>query len=397
MRVPLELLRFIIEYSEPICFVPELFRLRLANRLFADEILAVILNSGRLDRSFRASPESWTKCPALLQRKYLLHRIYTHDKNPCKFSTLFLRSLELQQKSRGISDDDIEARNDLIYNTVEALDLSLLSDRYIFGILLLSDEWGPWERTNWERRWDKHVTGSYSDVSQYIRLIRLMFHFHIHGYSHGYSDEDLAGYSCYMAMRCDILNMLLANPSLDASSTPAFANDVLGLAVSEIYPLGVVLDKEPCSGVQDLPLAHFMKCVAKAEDVAALCGIITHLQPGKRGWKRFARDSSLFNGWCDITLVEKKYSRCASDDFYQLVPKTMVKILKSGDEELFELFVDGLMHCGPTVGEIEQIFIDAEHLYAQRRSQRYHPDRGWKSPMEESICQAIDLFRSGTE
>ncbi|KAE8549728.1 hypothetical protein TMatcc_000755 [Talaromyces marneffei ATCC 18224] len=102
MRVPLEILRHILQDAVEILSITDLFRARLVNVLFADEILGLALEKFCIrtwDRDFEDPDKNaetcWNSLPMELKRSYIQRRIDQHPDQPCILSSNVHRMLEL--------------------------------------------------------------------------------------------------------------------------------------------------------------------------------------------------------------------------------------------------------------------------------------------------------------
>ncbi|KAF2869237.1 hypothetical protein BDV95DRAFT_609464 [Massariosphaeria phaeospora] len=115
MRLPLEIVRLVISQAEKQFTLAQLFKLRLANRTFDEEVLYVVF-TGRCrsnDEPCVINQKSWDGLPWSLQRKYLSFKVQMYNAEPSIFAYLFQPVLEEEMRAREISADDNEAKSGL--------------------------------------------------------------------------------------------------------------------------------------------------------------------------------------------------------------------------------------------------------------------------------------------
>ncbi|PWY89410.1 ankyrin [Aspergillus sclerotioniger CBS 115572] len=96
MRVPIEILRQIIQSAVDLVPILDLFQARLVNSFFDEEIITFFLDSPRSEEEGFCFPKScrtnkaikgrWTGFPDRLKRLYLYRKIRDHPRSPCTFT-----------------------------------------------------------------------------------------------------------------------------------------------------------------------------------------------------------------------------------------------------------------------------------------------------------------------
>ncbi|KAF2653132.1 hypothetical protein K491DRAFT_780578 [Lophiostoma macrostomum CBS 122681] len=174
MRIPLEILRMVLEWAGQILPPQDLCRLRLVNGLFRDEVFEVILSSGSLGKTLRANPNSWFKLSSKLQDAYTRRQVKNHQNRPCMFSTLFLRTCKLLQDTETVTQrDDNDIDEKLVEELFQRSDFSVLrvhhfgfKSRYSVFRTGLSFERGL-------KLYDSHNFAVYPKVEDNLRLYML--------------------------------------------------------------------------------------------------------------------------------------------------------------------------------------------------------------------------------